>query len=97
MIRKLFIYLFISSFAFNRNAAEIDTITLTSNVMHKSIKSIIIIPNTFGLNKECYSLLYLLHGVGGDYTHWAPNDFQIQAYADAYNLMIVLTDRGFTS
>ena len=68
MIRKLFIYLFISSIALSTNAAEIDTITLTSNAMHKSIKSIIIKPNTYGLNKERYSVLYLLHGAGGDYT-----------------------------
>ena len=97
MIRKLFIYLFISSIALSTNAAEIDTITLTSNAMHKAIKSIIIKPNTYGLNKERYSVLYLLHGAGGDYTHWVANAPQIQAYADTYNLIIVLPDGGFTS
>ena len=97
MIRIFFIYLFISSIVLSTNAAELDTIVLTSNAMHKSIKSIIIRPNTYALNKERYSVLYLLHGAGGDYTHWVANEPQIQAYADTYNMIIVCPDGGFTS
>ena len=97
MLRIFFIYVFISSIALRANAAELDTIALTSNAMHKSIKSIIIRPNTYALNKERYSVLYLLHGAGGDYTHWAANEPEIQAYADTYNMIIVCPDGGFTS
>ena len=97
MIKKLFIYLFISSIILSANAAELDTLALTSNAMHRSIKSIVIKPNTYALNKEHYSVLYLLHGAGGNHTDWASNTPQIQAYADTYNMIIVCPDGGFTS
>ena len=96
-MKNLFIYLFISSIILSANAAELDTLALTSNAMHRSIKSIVIKPNTYALNKERYSVLYLLHGAGGNHTDWASNTPQIQAYADTYNMIIVCPDGGFTS
>lgn len=65
--------------------------------MNKSIPNIVILPDNYATQKEGFSVLYLLHGAGGDYTNWLSKVPSIKEYADIYNIIIVCPDGGTTS
>jgi len=60
--------------------------------MSKSISNIVIIPDSYTTQKESFSVLYLLHGAGGDHTNWLTKVPAIKSYADQYNMIIVCPD-----
>jgi S-formylglutathione hydrolase FrmB len=97
IMRTLFLILFLLCNIPNVNASKIDTLVVTSKAMNKSIKNIVITPNDYDGNNGRYSVLYLLHGAGGNYTDWISKGPNIQKYADTYNVIIVCPDGGFTS
>ena len=47
-------------------AAKTDTIVTTSAAMKKSIKAVVILPDSYSTDKE-WPVVYLLHGYGGNY------------------------------
>ena len=51
-------------------ASQIDTVMVVSASMNKSIPNIVILPDNYSTEKENFSVLYLLHGAGGDYADW---------------------------
>lgn len=93
---KLLLILLITNLA-GVFASQIDTIKVLSKSINKSISNIVIIPDTYTTHKESFSVLYLLHGAGGDYTNWINKVPSIQKYADTYNIIIVCPDGNTTS
>jgi len=94
---KQFFPLLISAvlFAGNLQAAQVDTIEIYSNSMHKAIKTVVIKP---AVKKNTrFPVVYLLHGAGGSYANWIQKVPHIQQLADLYQLMIVCPDGASTS
>lgn len=83
-----------SAFVF---ASEVDTLRVVSKSMNKTISNVVILPNNYSTQKESFSVLYLLHGAGGDYTDWVSKVPEIKEYADKYNIIIVCPDGSSTS
>ena len=78
-------------------ASKVDTLKVFSKSMNKTISNIVITPNNYSTNKTGYSVLYLLHGAGGNYTDWLLKVLNIKKYADDYNMIIVCPDGANTS
>lgn len=79
------------------NASQIDTLLVMSKTMNKTIPNIVILPDSYSTQKENFSVLYLLHGAGGNYTNWTSKVPKIKELADTYNMIIVCPDGGVTS
>ena len=95
-IKLIVLFLLISNTLFVF-ASTIDTVVVASNSMQKSISNIVIVPDTYSTQKDSYSVLYLLHGAGGNYTDWQLKVPKIKEYADKYNIIIVCPDGETTS
>ena len=94
---KKFFFLLISAalLAGTLQAAEVDTIEIYSNSMHKAIKTVVIKPSVKKSTR--FPVVYLLHGAGGSYANWIQKVPHIQQLADQYQLMIVCPDGASTS
>jgi S-formylglutathione hydrolase FrmB len=79
------------------NAATVDTITVYSCLMQKDIKCVVIKPDSYRKKKNRFPVVYLLHGFGGDYSNWIKKVPVLKDYADAYQLMVVCPDGGYSS
>jgi S-formylglutathione hydrolase FrmB len=77
-------------------AAKIDTVDTYSSSMKKTIKAVVITPDSYSGGKEL-PVLYLLHGYSGSYSDWAKKDPALGAVADTYQMIIVCPDGGFGS
>jgi S-formylglutathione hydrolase FrmB len=78
-------------------ASQIDTVLIESKSMHKSVSNLVITPDSYHSKKDDFPVLYLLHGVDGDYLDWINRVPEIREYADMYNLIIVCPDGGSSS
>lgn len=87
-MKYILLFLLISTSVF---AQKIDTLTIFSNSMQKSIKNVVIIPDAYQESKEL-PVLYLLHGAYGDYSNWITKVPEIKEYANQYNMIIVCPD-----
>jgi len=96
-MRLRLIVLFLICNSLSAFASEVDTVMVASISMNKSIPNIVITPDNYSIQKEGFSVLYLLHGAGDDYTSWVSKVPAIKAYADKYNILIVCPDGGTTS
>ena len=96
MKRKLllFLLLFQCAFAF---AARLDTLTVQSAAMNKSIPNLVILPENYGAQNQSFSVLYLLHGATANYGSWLNDCPNLTDFADNYNMIIVCPDGGYTS
>ncbi len=92
LILPCFLLIFLSA-----HAAEVDTVSIYSNAMHKELKCVVIKPGKYNKKKAGYPVVYLLHGYGGWYSNWLIRVPQLKEYVDAYNLMIVCPDGGNSS
>jgi S-formylglutathione hydrolase FrmB len=97
MIRKAFFISVLFSLAFNSFAANVDTISIYSNAMHKEFKCVVIKPASYKKNKENFPVVYLLHGYSGWYSNWIIRVPELKQYADQYQLLIVCPDGGYSS
>lgn len=92
---KLFrsaILLFISIISFlSVSAQTVDTILVYSNRMEIDVKNVIILPEDYTTEKN-YSVLYLLHGYGGNHTSWLYIKPDLPKIANKLNLIIVCPD-----
>lgn len=93
-IKLAFFLLLITSLAY---AAQVDTVSVYSASMKKTIKNVVIKPDRFRTGETEYPLLFLLHGAGDNYSGWVKRVPEIVAYADQYNVLIVCPDGGLTS
>jgi len=80
--------LFISNLIY---ASTIDTITVYSKSMQKSIKAVVVLPQDYESGKD-FSTLYLLHGHGGSYSNWLDRVPKVKDLAEQYQCIIVMPD-----
>lgn len=78
-------------------AYKIDTLFVQSDAMHKVIPNLVILPDSYKHQKEGFSVVYLLHGAGGDYTSWSEKAENMKRLSDIHNIIIVCPDGGRTS
>lgn len=85
-----FLYLF---FTLTAVAGKIDTVSVDSPSMHKAINCLIVVPDKHAMAPaEQFSVIYLLHGFGGNQRDWIGNVPELTTYADRYNVIIVCPD-----
>ena len=78
-------------------AALVDTATISSLSMHKTIKCVIITPDAYKNKQSRFPVVYLLHGYSDRYSSWIRQVPAIKGYADQMQLIIVCPDGGFSS
>lgn len=92
--------LFIASFLFfflsNLSAAKVDTVLTYSPSMKKSIKTVVVTPDSYN-NIKSYPVFYLLHGYSDSYNGWVKNMPSTKSLADLHQMIIVCPDGGFSS
>ena len=81
----------------NLFAGQVDTLEIYSAAMQKSIRCVVIRPDTYNSTADPYPVVYLLHGWSGDYTGWLGDAPHLQQLVDRYNLLIVCPDGGYDS
>lgn len=84
-------------FSFYARAGSVDTVTIASASMKKEFKCVVVKPNGYKKNKASYPVVYLLHGYSGAYNNWIQRVPQLSAFADAYNVLIVCPEGGYSS
>lgn len=77
-------------------AAHVDTLMVMSKAMNKKVTNLAIIPDEYAEDME-YSVLYMLHGAGDDYSSWLRISPDLPKYADELGIIIILPDGGRTS
>ena len=86
----IFIILATGSFA-----SSVDTISISSKVMNKSYKAVIVLPSAYTKSANQFPVLYLLHGGYGHFDDWirkTPDSTLLQRLSDQYNLIIVMPE-----
>jgi S-formylglutathione hydrolase FrmB len=96
-MKTLFGFFFVFCASISLYASSIDTLVVHSDAMDKDIKNIVIIPESYKKKGNPLSVVYLLHGAGGDHKAWLEKAPKIKAYADQYNVIIVCPDGSKTS
>lgn len=96
---KLLSLAFLFSIALCANqvhAATVDTVSTYSASMKKTIKAVIIKPDSYEKGK-IYPVVYLLHGAGDIYSGWIKKAPTVVLAADTYQQIIVCPDGNVTS
>lgn len=73
-------------------ASTIDTVSIYSHSMKKECKALVIYPETS--SDEPLPVLYLLHGLGGDYGSWLKIKPSLVDYVQENRMIIVCPDGG---
>lgn len=77
-------------------AARVDTVTTYSAAMKKTIKAVVITPDSYSTAKAL-PVVYLLHGYSGNYADWVTKAAGFEIAADQFQMIIVCPDGGFSS
>lgn len=77
-------------------AAKIDTVDTYSASMKKTIKAVVMTPDSYANDNEL-PVLYVLHGYSGNYGDWVKKAPNIHKLADLYQMIIVCPDGNFGS
>lgn len=89
----LFVF-FLSQSNFS-HAAKVDTLSIASSSMGKTINAAVVLPNSYAKGKTKYPVMYLLHGAYGHFRDWlksTPNKMAVKDLADQYNIIIVMPE-----
>jgi len=70
----------------------VKTVEFNSESVGRKMKYNIVLPAKYEQTTERFPVLYLLHGLTGNYTNWA--GMGVPEYARAYNLIVVMADGG---
>lgn len=77
-------------------AAQVDTVETPSLAMNKTIKAVVILPESYS-ETEALPVVYLLHGYGGNYANWIKSVPAIAQLADQYKFILVCPDGAIGS
>lgn len=77
-------------------AAKVDTVSTASASMNKTIKAVVITPDSYTTG-QALPVLYLLHGYSGNYSDWVKKAPGVSKLADTYQMIIVCPDGNFGS
>lgn len=85
--------LFVSFLAFvsQIQAAKVDTVNTYSPSMKKTIKAVVMTPDSYTTGSE-FPVVYLLHGYGGNYSNWAQKVPNLGQSVDRHQVIIVCPD-----
>ena len=92
---KAILFLFFLSQSFLTHAAKVDTLSIASASMGKTLKAAVVLPNSYTKGKIKYPVMYLLHGAYGNFGDWlksTPNKMVVKDLADQYNMIIVMPE-----
>lgn len=78
-------------------AAEVDTVEIYSNTMHRSFKAVVIKPESYQRASSSLPVVYLLHGWSGNYSNWITKVPILRDIADDYKMLIVCPDGHYSS
>lgn len=81
-------------------AARVDTIEVQSASMQKTIKTAVVLPDSYKGTAKAYPVIYLLHGGQGSYRDWlskTSDKLLLHKLVDQYQLIIVTPDAGLMS
>ncbi|MDR6562406.1 MULTISPECIES: alpha/beta hydrolase family protein [unclassified Arcicella] len=87
-------------FAQKVQAAVTDTLAIQSLAMNKTLKAVVITPQSYQSSKKNYPVVYLLHGGSGNYKNWTeltPDKSLVARMADLFDVIIVMPDGGTSS
>ena len=66
----LFILLFITNFNGYSQSGIVSTVTSKSKILNREVSYSIYLPPSYEKSSRNYPVLYLFHGIWGDYTDW---------------------------
>lgn len=96
-MKKILNFVVLFLFVIATYASNVDTLAVYSKSMNKEIKNVVITPDSYSKKGKSYSVVYLLHGAGGNHEAWLGKVPGIKKYADTYNVIIVCPDGHKTS
>ncbi|MDB5196610.1 MAG: XynC protein [Flaviaesturariibacter sp.] len=88
------LFLFIG---FQTFAADVDTVSIYSNAMHRAYKAVVIRPDSYKKKSLSFPTVYLMHGLTGDFSNWIMKVPQLKKYVDDYQLIVVCPDGAYNS
>ncbi|WP_394367999.1 alpha/beta hydrolase [Pontibacter cellulosilyticus] len=101
MMLKRHLLFLLFAFTILTAQAKVDTLTIQSPSMQKTLKAGVVTPEGYKKKKNGpYPVLYLLHGYSGNFSNWLkvpPQKDLLQRMADKYNFIIVTPDGGYSS
>ena len=99
-MKRFFAIIALLTAAITANAGRIVTDSLYSNILKASVKYNVYLPDGFNGSGKTYPVVYLLHGLHGDYTDWAKRA-SAKAIADeligtgeAVEMVIIMPNAG---
>jgi S-formylglutathione hydrolase FrmB len=96
-VRKLLILIwFLLACNITGSGATIDTVQIESRAMHKSIKNIVILPDSY-TPVDSFPVVYMLHGAFGSYRDFITKIPAIAEFSDLYQFIIICPDGGHNS
>ncbi|MFS0489226.1 alpha/beta hydrolase [Leadbetterella byssophila] len=87
-MKRILLLLFISFYV---QAQKVDTVLVPSASMNKSIKNVVILPDSYDKESE-FPVLYLLHGYSGNHSSWIKTKPELPQLASLYKMIIVCPD-----
>ncbi|MBD2699904.1 esterase family protein [Spirosoma sp. BT702] len=77
-------------------AVKVDTVDTYSSSMKKTIKAVVMTPDSYTTGSE-FPVVYLLHGYSGNYSDWPKKAPGVGRLADTQQIIIVCADGNFGS
>lgn len=77
-------------------AASIDTVDTYSSSMNKTIRAVVLTPDTYRPG-VALPVVYLLHGYSGNYSDWVKKAPVLAKLVDTHNLIVVCADGNYGS
>ncbi len=87
-MKKIFLFIVLITAIYTNVFANIDTVSIYSNAMHRAIKAVVVTPKNYN-KKTQYPVVYLLHGAYGNFSNWVTKVPAIQTYATNTNCLVV--------
>lgn len=96
MKRFNFLLITILFFQFSFSKTQVDTLSVYSPKMNKTVKSVVIVPKNYCKHRQ-YPVLYLLHGYSDNYAKWVKTVPSIKTLSTDHQMIIVCPDGGYSS